>query len=110
MFRLPVCPHCGTVYRYKDTMIAIRNKNNTCYHCKKDFRAKIFPYMLIGAIVPLVLCVLTNMFLLSRMDNLSLAPLLVSTLGYLLIIYAIVPFFAKFKKAADPKAKEKKKK
>ena len=106
MFHLPVCPHCGTVYRYKDTRQAIRKKDNTCYHCQKRFRAKLFPYILVGAIIPLVLCIALNIFLLTRMINLEILPLFAVTLGFMLIIYIIIPFFTKFKKIED-ESKEK---
>ena len=106
MFHLPVCPHCGTVYRYKDTKQAIRKKDNTCYHCQKRFRAKLFPYILVGAIIPLVLCIALNIFLLTRMINLEILPLFAVTLGFMLIIYIIIPFFTKFKKIED-ESKEK---
>lgn len=103
MFRLPVCPHCGTVYRYKDTKAAIKNKENTCYHCKKKFTAKRFPYILVGALIPLVLCIGFNIFLLTRMKNLELLPLFAAALLCILIIYLIIPFFTKFKKSENEK-------
>ena len=95
---MPVCPHCGTVYRYKDTKLALKNRENTCYHCQKKFRAKIFPDMIVGALIPLALCIGFNIFLLSRMTDLLLIPLFAATLVFLLIIYLIVPFFTRFKK------------
>ena len=101
MFHLPVCPHCGTVYRYKDTRQAIKNKDNTCYHCQKRFRARLFPTIFVGAIIPLVLCIAINIFLLTRMTNLQLLPLFAVTLGFLLIVYIIIPFFTKFKKIEE---------
>ena len=101
MFRLPVCPHCGTVYRYKDTRAAIKNRENVCYHCEKKFVAKRFPYILAGALIPLILCIGINILLLSRMENLELLPLFAVTIGFLLIIYSIIPFFTKFKKIED---------
>lgn len=107
MFHLPVCPHCGTVYRYKDTKKAIKNKENECYHCQNRFRAKIFPYMIVGAVIPLVLCIGMNIILMTRMTNLELLPMFAVTLVFLLIIYIIIPFFTKFKKIED-KSKDKK--
>ncbi|MBQ3331513.1 MAG: hypothetical protein IJG87_10100 [Ruminococcus sp.] len=98
MFRLPVCPHCGTVYRYRDTKQAIIKKENVCYHCQKKFKARIFPYLLVGALIPLALCIGFNIFLLSRMTDLELLPLFAATLVGILIIYLIIPFFTKFKK------------
>lgn len=101
MFRLPVCPHCGTVYRYKDTKEAIKKKDNICYHCKKKFRTKIFPYIIIGAVLPLIICIAVNIFLLTRMENLLIIPLFAVALIFILIIYLIIPFFAKFRKTED---------
>lgn len=106
MFRLPVCPHCGTVYHYKDTKSAIRQKTNTCYHCRKSFQAKVFPYILIGAILPLILCVALNIFLLTRMQSLQLIPLFAVTLVFILLIILLVPFFTKFKKVSDEEVKK----
>lgn len=101
MFRLPVCPHCGTVYRYKDTKNAVRNKENTCYHCRKPFKAKVFPYILIGAVLPLAACIGINLFLLTRMDHLQLLPLFGVTLVFILIICLLIPFFTHFKITKD---------
>ena len=98
MFRLPVCPHCGTVYRYKDTKNAIRKKDNTCYHCQKEFRARIFPGIIVGAALPLVICIAINIFMLSRMKEAQLLPLFAVTLVFLLIVYLIIPFFTSFRK------------
>lgn len=98
MFRLPVCPHCGTVYRYKEVGSAIRKKEITCYHCEKKFRARLFPTILVGALIPLLLCVGLNIFLLTRMENIQLVPLFGVTLLCILIIILITPFFTSFKK------------
>ncbi len=106
MFRLPVCPHCGTVYRYQDTKAAIRRKTNTCYHCEKSFRAKVFPSILVGAILPLILCVALNIFLMTRMQSLQLLPLFAVTLAFILLIILIIPFFTKFKKVSDEEVKK----
>lgn len=108
MFRLPVCPHCGTVYRYKETKEAIRKKENTCYHCQKKFRAKRFPYLLVGALIPLVVCIAFNIFMMTRMTDLELIPLFAATLICLLIIYLIIPFFTKFKKTEKEERTKKK--
>ena len=66
----------------------------------------MFPYILVGAILPLALCIGLNIFLLTRMTDLQLLPLFGVTLGFMLIIYLIIPFFTKFKKIED-ESKEK---
>lgn len=110
MFHLPVCPHCGTVYRYKDTKQAIKNKENECYHCHKRFRAKVFPTILVGAILPVALSIGLNIFLLTRMTKFQLLPLFAITIGFLLVIYIIIPFFTQFKKIEDESKENNRKK
>ena len=109
MFRLPKCPHCGTIYRYKDVRAAIRNKDNICYHCEKKFKAKVFPGIIAGAGIPIVLAVALNILLLTRMKNLELVPLFIITMLAILIIMLIVPFFTRFQKVDDKSNNEKQK-
>lgn len=106
MFKLPVCPHCGTVYRYKDTKNAIVNKENECYHCHKTFRIRIFPYVLIEAIALIAVSIGLNLLILSRMSSLNLIPLFLITFGILIIILILVPFFTHFVKTEDKKKKK----
>ena len=98
MFRLPICPHCGTVYHYKEVRNAVKKKENTCYHCEKKFRARLFPGILIAAVIPITLSILLNLVMLNRMQEMQLLPLFAVTLVFLLIIYLIIPFFVSFKK------------
>lgn len=97
MFRLPVCPHCGTVYRYRDTKDAMKQRENTCYHCKKKFRAALMPYVLIEALALAAVCVVVNILLLKGMKELSLIPLFAVTVVFILLIYLLYPFFLRFK-------------
>ena len=99
MFKLPVCPHCGTVYRYQDTVKAIGNKENECYHCHKSFRVKLFPDILVEAAVLIVVSIGLNLLILSRSDTLNLLPLFLTTIPLLLLILALIPFFSRFKKS-----------
>ena len=110
MFHLPTCPHCGTVYRYKDTREAIKKKENTCYHCQKRFRVRMFPTIVSSAILPIILCIALNIFLLKRMTNLQLIPLFIITMLFILLIFLIIPFFTVFKKIEDGSDKKDKKK
>ena len=98
MFRLPICPHCGTVDHYKEVRNAVKKKENTCYHCGEKFRARLFPGILIAAVIPITLSILLNLVMLNRMQEMQLLPLFAVTLAFLLIIYLIIPFFVSFKK------------
>ena len=111
MFKLPKCPHCGTIYRYKDVREALKKKDNTCYHCEKKFTAKVFPGIIAGAGLPIILAVLVNIFLMTRMkDNLELIPLFIVTVAFILLIILIIPFFTKFQKTDDEPNKNEKQK
>ena len=103
MFRLPVCPHCGTVYRYKETKstVGIKRKKNICYHCKKEFTASLWPFVAIEALVLAAICVVINILILSRMRELSLIPLFAVTVSFILLIYLIFPFFIRFRKSGE---------
>lgn len=100
MFRLPVCPHCGTVYRYRDTVKAIRQRENVCYHCEKRFKARLWPFVALEALVFACACVGFNILLLTRMTTLNLFLLCGATICFVLIFCLLVPFFVRFRKAA----------
>ncbi len=111
MFKLPVCPHCRTVYRYKDTKNAILKKDTECYHCHQQFRIKLFPYVLIEAAVLIAVCIGVNLLILSRLSSFDLFPLFAVTIGILLIVIVLIPFFTHFIKVdKDQKKSQKKRK
>ncbi len=107
MFKLPVCPHCGTVYRYQDTANAVKKKHNECYHCHQRFKAKIFPYVLVEAVILIALSIGANLLILSRMTAFNLFPLFAVTIGFLLLIIVFIPFFTHFIKTEETKKKKK---
>lgn len=104
MLHLPSCPHCGTVYRYRDTVKTVKKKENICSHCKKIFTAKT-TYVAIEAAVLIVLCICVNLILLFRMREMSLIALFAVTLVFLLLIFILMPFYVRFTKTAAIKKK-----
>ena len=106
MFKLPVCPYCGTIYRYKETKAAVKEKDNECYHCHKKFKAKLLPFALIDAAIVIVLSIGANLLILSRSTTLNVFVLFLVTLGFLLIGYLLLPFFARFVKTDDKTIKK----
>ena len=61
MLKLPVCPHCHTIYRYGDVKKTLYEKNHKCYHCNKIFIISkiriLFLFIIIALIVSLALIV-----------------------------------------------------
>ena len=101
MFRLPVCPHCGTIYRYRDTGIARKNRDNTCYHCHRHFKAALLPGAVIEALILLPFCVGLNILLLTRMSQLNLIALFAATVLFILLYVLLMPFFFRFIKTEE---------
>lgn len=114
MFKLPVCPYCNTIYRYKDVNKLKSKKENECYHCKKKYRIKRFPKILILIVFIVVLCIFLNILFLTKAVSLNLITLIMMltvTVILLCIGYFLIPFFITFKKdKKDEKNDEKKEK
>lgn len=106
MFKLPKCPNCNTVYHYKDVKEALKKKDNTCYHCKEDFKAKFFPQGLVLILLVILCAVIFNILYLSSISKLGTVEMilmLVITIIFLVIGYFLIPFFAGFKKKDEKK-------
>lgn len=110
MFKLPKCPHCGTIYRYKDVKEALKKKDNTCYHCEKKFRARVFPGILAGAVLPVILAIAINIIMMTQMKNLELIPMFIVTVLFILLIFLLAPFFTKFENTEEKSDKNEKQK
>lgn len=97
MFRLPVCPHCHTVYHYRDVRKIMSKKEEECYHCKKKFRVSRLGTAALFAIV-VVLAVMFNLLILSTMSDIlsSTAPIIVTSLLAVVIALIFIPFFISF--------------
>ena len=99
MFRLPVCPHCHTVYHYGDVR---KNKNEKviqCYHCKKSFVQKRKGLSVLFAIV-LLAAVIINILILSHAEELLSSIMPISIVSIIAVILAILfaPYFITYRK------------
>lgn len=97
MFKLPVCPHCKTIYRYKDVKKEAVKKEFKCYNCGKKFRVskkKILILFLIIALITAIFDVLAlYMIAGTSFIGLMILNIIAVTAGFLLI-----PYFIEFKK------------
>lgn len=97
MLKLPVCPHCKTIYRYKDVKKEAVKKECTCYHCGKKFRVskkKILILFLIIALITAIIDVLAlYMIAGTSFIGLMILNIIAVTAGFFLI-----PYFTEFKK------------
>lgn len=99
MFKLPVCPYCKTVYRYKDVKKNSKKSVIKCYHCKQEFKNSRKGFVVLALIV-IIAAVLLNVFILNiTSDNfMSVVPIAFVSIGAVLIGLLLAPFFIKYKK------------
>ncbi len=97
MFRLPICPHCHTVYRYGDVKKVSKKKQEKCYHCKNDFKVSKSGIWVLLLII-LVIGVGLNIFQLSVFENINFAVIFVTNIVLILLAVLFLPFFMSFKK------------
>ena len=99
MFKLPVCPHCKTVYRYKEVKENNKKKVIKCYHCKKEFHNSRIGI----AVLALIVCVVTasiNIILLnsSSASFIYIIPISIISITAVIIGMLMIPFFISYKK------------
>ena len=97
---IPVCPHCGTVYHYRDAKNAMKHKVNTCIHCRRQFRVRMTKAAA-AALIFVAFCIGVNILMLTKMEDLNLIALFAVTLVFLLLLYLAVPLFLTFEKTED---------
>ena len=99
MFRLPVCPHCRTVYHYGDVRKNRRKKVIQCYHCKKNFVQSRKGFAVLFAIV-LAVAVFINTAILSRSDDIIGLIVPISIVSVIAVVLAMIfaPYFITYRK------------
>lgn len=97
MFRLPICPHCHTIYRYGDVKKISKKSCEKCYHCKNDFKVSKSGILVLLLII-LVIGVGLNIFQLSVFENINFAVIFVTNIVLILLAVLFLPFFIRFKK------------
>ncbi len=96
MPKLPVCPHCHTIYRYGDVLKLIYSKKQRCYNCKKNFviRKRKCILLLLAAAAA---AVLINVFEIIALNGTSITMLAVTNVVIFAIMFFLIPYFMDFK-------------
>lgn len=97
MFRLPVCPHCKTIYRYKDVKKKSVEKECNCYHCGKKFRVSKKKILILFLIIALITAIF-DVFALYMIAGTNLAGLMITNIIAVTAGFLLVPYFVEFKK------------
>lgn len=97
MPRLPVCPHCNTIYRYGDVSRVINKKSVVCYNCKKSFNVKRKNFLILFLIIALF-CAIFDVFELYMGAPSNLIVLVVTNVVFICVGLLLRPYFTIFNK------------
>ncbi len=96
MFKLPVCPHCSTIYRYSEVKKTAFKKKQICYHCKKEFNISKKGIIVLALLVICAAAAL-NLAQLYITPSLSLLFLLATNIILVAVGALLIPFFITYK-------------
>lgn len=102
MFKLPVCPYCGTIYRYGDVRKAAGKKYCVCYHCNKKFGVEKSKIPVLFLIIALF-CAIFGVLELYMVPGISFVAAVVTNIAIILIGLLTVPYFIRFRKTESLK-------
>ncbi len=96
MFKLPICPHCHTVYDYKE--VAKNQKEFQCYHCKKKIKVKKIKGHLCLFLLTCIVGTLIDIAILSisAFEISTFIPLFIATFICVVIAFFLTPYFTDY--------------
>lgn len=97
MFKLPVCPHCKTIFRYKDVKKEAVKKECTCYHCGKKFRVSKKKILILFLIIALITAIF-DVLVLYMIAGTSFIGLMILNIIAVTAGFFLIPYFTEFKK------------
>lgn len=96
MFKLPVCPHCHTVYRYKDVKCVMNKKELECYNCKKKIKIS-HKGILVLILIAVLLSIGSTFLIFNIFHNATAIAAYIATLLIIILGFLARPFFVSFK-------------
>lgn len=93
--KLPVCPHCHTVYRYGEVRRLLLQKEASCYHCQKRFHIKKMRCLLLLLIWAAV-CVAVDILSLIWIGNITLIGIFITNVILAVPAILLTPYFIRF--------------
>lgn len=97
MLKLPVCPHCQTVYYYGEVMKSTKQKTMECYHCKKKFTVNKWRGRFIFMSVVVAVMAVIDVLLLCVIKMQSAIPIMIFTVICVLCSLLLLPYTVRYK-------------
>lgn len=96
--RLPLCPHCGTRFFYKQVNEGKKLKTMSCPNCKKQFQVQYKKQTALLIIIAILLLIGLNCLLLAVAPFMNIVGLFLVTAVGICITYFLFPYTVRFKK------------
>ena len=93
--KLPVCPHCHTVYRYGEVRRLLLHREAVCYHCQKRFQIKKTRCLLL-LLIWVAVCVAVNILSLVLIGNITVIGMFITNVILAVLAILLTPFFIRF--------------
>lgn len=101
---LPLCPHCGARFFYRQVNRTKKNGEGVCPHCGGKFRIVYQKQRILLFLGVAAVAIVVNILLLWGLELSTVIPLYVATLLFVLLAFALVPFVVRYEKRL-PKAR-----
>lgn len=100
---LPLCPHCGARFFYRQVNRTKKDGEGVCPHCGGKFRIVYRKQRVLLFLAVAALAVAVNILLLWGLEVNTVIPLYTVTLLFVLFAFVLVPFVVRYEKRL-PKA------
>ncbi|MCQ4021967.1 MULTISPECIES: hypothetical protein [unclassified Ruminococcus] len=98
MLKLPVCPYCRAIYRYKDVKNVTHNKNCECHNCKRKFTVSYIRGRVIILAVTAVFLIALNLLMLNFLSGITILGCLILAVLFISLAVILFPFTVRFNK------------
>lgn len=96
MLKLPVCPYCGAIYRYKDISSMPAEKRHMCYHCKREFGVSRKKGKIILVFSVCIILIIFNLIALYNFKGINFPIMVIANFLCVLIAFILFPFTTRF--------------
>lgn len=98
MLKLPVCPYCNAIYRYKDVKSITHDKVCRCFHCNKKFTVSYKKGRIVILSAVALLLIVLNVLMFNFVSNVSILGCLIISVLFISLAVILFPFTVRFKK------------
>ena len=106
MLKLPVCPYCNAIYRYKDVKKITHIKKCECHHCKRKFTVSYIKGRAVILIVTALILIALNLIMLNFLNGVTILGCLIIAAVFISLAVILFPFTVRFKKIYGEKIEE----